>query len=31
MAGKAGNSEPETTDSLRAFGAVVKAFRGGRS
>ena len=28
MAGKAGNSEPETTDSLRAFGAVVKAFRG---
>lgn len=27
MAGKAGNSEPETTDSLRAFGAVVKAFR----
>ncbi|WP_327702483.1 helix-turn-helix transcriptional regulator [Streptomyces decoyicus] len=28
MTGKAGNSEPETTDSLRAFGAVVKAFRG---
>ncbi|MDT0460428.1 helix-turn-helix transcriptional regulator [Streptomyces sp. DSM 41527] len=27
MAGKTGNSEPETTDSLRAFGAVVKAFR----
>ncbi|WP_336054823.1 helix-turn-helix domain-containing protein [Streptomyces sp. CA2R101] len=27
MAGKAGTSEPETTDSLRAFGAVVKAFR----
>ncbi|MGI5257448.1 helix-turn-helix domain-containing protein [Streptomyces angustmyceticus] len=27
MAGTAGSSEPETTDSLRAFGAVVKAFR----